>query len=74
MEQLILPLVLLAFIAFREQQTARERQSLLDRLMARDLSEYKALEDAVTEEEQQDQDDTIAIEEAEEELVHGEEE
>ena len=36
-------LATLAFVYYREQQTATERQKLYDRIQSADLREYKAL-------------------------------
>lgn len=71
----ILPLILIAFIALREYQNSKERRDLCDRLMAKDLPEYK---EAQTPEEPtlvEEDDETLPIEQAEEEIMgDGEEE
>lgn len=69
MEQLLLPGLLL-YLVFREVLHFRQINNMLDRLMARDLPEYKAEtqpeENQITDAKD---DDTIDIEDAEEVLT-----
>jgi hypothetical protein len=65
----IITVLLLAYIAYREAQFNRERQQLLDRIMAKDLVEFKSLQPEKETEEEKKEETQIPIEEAMEELL-----
>lgn len=69
MEHYILPVVLVLYLAYREYLTSRERSSMLDRLMSRDLDEFKAHTEQEDNEDEPVDDGTVAIEDAEEMIM-----
>lgn len=65
----LLTALLLALYAGREVLAYRERQTMLDRLMAKNLPEYKDNLTAEEPNEEDVQDETLPIEEAEGEVL-----
>lgn len=60
MAEILLALVslsLIAFCVFREYLSAKERADLLDRLMARDFSDYKIVSEPQPEAEEEEEED-----------------
>ena len=71
MIELVVIIALLLFIGIREYFTFKERKELLDRIMARNFTEYK---DNVTLEpnEEPKEDPTVEMEQAQEEVMGAE--
>lgn len=63
--------LLLVVLLFQAVLAYKERQSLVDRLMARDLSDFKANSEPEEENVYEDDDELADLEEAKEEIAHG---
>ena len=67
-------LALLAFIAWRESLSFKERAQLVDRLMARSLPEYKDNQTTEPNEIEVPNPDVLDLDDAKQEIVYGPEE